>query len=154
MFKIIGAVILLMNFFAFTGGGIGRNFYRIFQQTFGKVLNRIVFQRCRKEQGLFTLARFVSNMFDILSEVYIQYTVCFVEDQRFNRAVIEVFFFYVLQQTFGRGDYDVLIFVEYFRVVYIGYVVGDGGDIQMRMFRQFAGMIGYLYRQFASWGED
>lgn len=100
------------------------------------------------------LVCFVSNMFDILSEVYIQYMVCFVEDQCFNCAVIEVFFFYVLQQMFGCGDYDVLIFVEYFCVVYIGYVVGDGGDIQMCMFCQFVGMIGYLYCQFVSWGED
>ena len=143
-----------MNFFALTGGGIGRNFHRIFQQTLGKVLNRIAFQRCRKEQGLFTPARFASNMFDILSEAHIQHTVCFVEDQRFNRAAIEVLFFYVLQQTSGRGDHDVLIFAEHFRVVHIGYAAGDGGDIQMRMFRQFAGMIGHLHRQLASWGED
>ncbi len=46
-----------------------------------------------KEQGLFTPARFASNMFDILSEAHIQHTVCFVEDQRFNRAAIEVLFF-------------------------------------------------------------
>ena len=66
MLKIIGAVIPLMNFFALTGGRIGRNLHRIFQQTLGKVLNRIAFQSCRKEQGLFTPARFASNMFDIL----------------------------------------------------------------------------------------
>ena len=154
MLKIIGAVIPLMNFFALTGGRIGRNFHRIFQQTLGKVLNRIAFQRCRKEQGLFTPARFASNMFDILSEAHIQHTVCFVEDQRFNRAAIEVLFFYVLQQTSGRGDHNVLVFAEHFCVVHIGHAAGDGGNIQMRMFRQFAGMIGHLHRQLASWGED
>lgn len=46
------------------------------------------------------------------------------------------------------------VFAEHFRVVHIGHAAGDGGNIQMCMFRQFTGMIGHLHRQFASWGED
>lgn len=121
---------------------------------FSEVFDCIVFQCCGEQYSLFVLVSFIGDGFDILGKIYIQYVVGFIEDQGFDGVVVEIFFFNILQQVIGGGDYDVLVFVEYFCVVYVCYVVGNGGDVQMGMFCQFVGVVGYLYCQFMGWCQD
>ncbi|CCK15574.1 hypothetical protein BN136_1584 [Cronobacter universalis NCTC 9529] len=154
VFDVIGAVIPLMDFFALAGGWRGGDFHRLFQQAFGEIFNRVAFKRGGEQQGLFTPAGFTRDSLDILREAHIQHAVGFIKDQRFHRAAVEVFFFNVLQQATGRGDHDVLVFAEDFRVVHISHTAGDGGDIQMRMLCQFARMLCDLHRQLAGRGQD
>lgn len=93
-------------------------------------------------------------MLDILCEAHVQHAVGFVEDQRFNRAAVEVLFFNVLQQAARRRNDDVLVFAEHFGVVHIRNAAGDGGDIQMGICREFTRVIGNLHCQFARRRQD
>ena len=93
-------------------------------------------------------------MFDVLGKAHVQHTVCLIEDQRFNRVAVEILFFDVLQQATGGGDHDILVFAKDFHMVHVSHAAGNCGDIQMRILRQFTGVVGNLHRQFARWRQN
>ncbi|MNZ41357.1 hypothetical protein D3C78_589050 [compost metagenome] len=66
VFKVICAVIPLVDLFALTRRRCGRNFGRILKKTLGKVFNRVAFKRCGEEHRLFAPARFARDMLDVL----------------------------------------------------------------------------------------
>lgn len=59
-----------------------------------------------------------------------------------------------MQQATGGGDYDVTVFAEHFRVVHVRHAAGNGGDVQMGMLRQLAGVVGHLHRQLTGRRQD
>ncbi len=85
------------EFFCAHCGRIGRNLHRIFQQTLGKVL--IASPSRVAEKSRVCLRQRVCQQYVRYPErsPYPAYGLL-REDQRFNRAAIEVLFFYVLQQ--------------------------------------------------------
>ena len=151
---VVGTVVPLVNLLALAGGRRRGDFHRIFQQTLGEVFNRFAFQRSGEQQRLFAPAGFTGDVFDILGEAHVQHAVGFIEDQRLNGAAVEVLFFDVLQQTTGGGDHDILVFAEHFGVVHIRHAAGDGGDVQMGVFRQLTGMVSDLHCQLTRRRED
>ena len=52
MLDIVGAIVPLMNFFTFAGRWGSGDFNRLFQQAFGKIFDRIAFQRGGEQHGL------------------------------------------------------------------------------------------------------
>ncbi len=154
MCKVIRAVVPLVDFFTFAGRRCRRDLDRIFQQALGKVLHGVAFQRGGEEHSLLTPARLPGDVLDILGETQLQHAVCFIEDQRLYGAAVKVLFFDVLHKAAGCGDHDILVFAEYFGVVHIGYATGDGGDIQMGIYRQLTGVLGHLRCQLAGRRQD
>ena len=99
------------------------------QDALGKLADGFAFQRCGEQQRLGTPAGFGRDGFDVLRKAHIEHAVGFIQDQRFYRAAVKVFFFDVLQQAARGGDHDVLIFAKDFGVVHIRHAASDGGDI-------------------------